>query len=211
MTVESGGMTPDGLSVVELSFESFAQFQEEYASYLSHEGLFIKTEELYPPASMVRFRIRLPHDLVLAEGDGVVVWTRQKGHPSGGVPGIAVRFISLPLVRAYRRTIPDAIIPQNCTSVKLTISPKDHRAASIPPTSRPSVEQTTGNAVDKPLRCRVYYMRISAHGSAVRQPEARCRLSPPNSQVVLTDTKAYRCLVSFFVPYLPQCRLISRI
>jgi uncharacterized protein (TIGR02266 family) len=95
MTVESGGMTPDGLSVVELSFESFAQFQEEYASYLSHEGLFIKTEELYPPASMVRFRIRLPHDLVLAEGDGVVVWTREKGHPSGGEPGIAIRFISL--------------------------------------------------------------------------------------------------------------------
>jgi uncharacterized protein (TIGR02266 family) len=88
-------MTPDGLAVVELSFESFAQFQEDYASYLSHEGLFIKTEKLYPPASLVRFRIRLPHDLVLAEGDGVVVWTREKGHPAGGNPGIAVRFISL--------------------------------------------------------------------------------------------------------------------
>jgi uncharacterized protein (TIGR02266 family) len=94
MTVEPGGMTPDGLSVIELSFESFAQFQEEYAGFLSHEGLFIKTEKLYPPASMVRFRIRLPHDLILAEGDGVVVWTREKGHPAGGA-GVAVRFITL--------------------------------------------------------------------------------------------------------------------
>ena len=92
----SSGRRIDDVESVELEFASFRRFQEEYLRYLSTDGLFVASDDPLPPSTVIRFRVRLPEDVILIEGTGVVVWTlAQAGDEAGPPPGMAVRFVAL--------------------------------------------------------------------------------------------------------------------
>ncbi len=91
----SGKRPIDDVESVELEFPSFRRFQEEYLRHLSTDGLFVESTDPLPPSTVVRFRVRLPEDVILIEGTGVVIWVREAAGGEGDPPGMAIRFVAL--------------------------------------------------------------------------------------------------------------------
>ena len=85
----------DDLIEIDLNFESMRRFQAEFSPNLSKDGLFIDTGEPLEPGSVVRFRVILPEEFVFLEGTAVVEWMRRVEAASDGVPGMALRFVTL--------------------------------------------------------------------------------------------------------------------
>ena len=72
---------------IDLDFPSLWRFRAEFAPNLSHDGLFIETDEPLPPSTVVRVRILLPDEFVLVEGTAVVEWTREPAGYPGDLSG----------------------------------------------------------------------------------------------------------------------------
>lgn len=87
--------TSHDLVEIDLNFDTLRTIHAEFAPNLCRDGLFIGTREPLPPSTVVRFRILLPGDFVLAEGTAVVEWTREPGSIPGLPPGMALRFVTL--------------------------------------------------------------------------------------------------------------------
>jgi len=87
--------TSHDLVEIDLNFDTLRTIHAEFAPNLCRDGLFIGTREPLPPSTLVRFRILLPGDFVLAEGTAVVEWTREPGSIPGLPPGMALRFVTL--------------------------------------------------------------------------------------------------------------------
>ena len=87
--------TSNDLVEIDLNFDTLRTIHAEFAPNLCRDGLFIGTREPLPPSTVVRFRILLPGDFVLAEGTAVVEWTREPGSIPGLPPGMALRFVTL--------------------------------------------------------------------------------------------------------------------
>jgi len=85
----------DDLIEIDLNFESMRRFQAEFSPNLSKDGLFIDTGEPLSPGSVVRFRVILPEEFIFLEGTAVVEWMRGAESASDGVPGMALRFVTL--------------------------------------------------------------------------------------------------------------------
>ncbi len=71
----SGG-SGENLKIIDLEFETLRQFREVMAPRLSYDGFFIATNDPLPRGTPARFRFLLPDGFVLAEGSGVVAWSR---------------------------------------------------------------------------------------------------------------------------------------
>lgn len=87
--------TSQDLVEIDLNFDTLRTIHAEFAPNLCRDGLFIGTREPLPPSTVVRFRILLPGDFVLAEGTAVVEWTREPGSIPALPPGMALRFVTL--------------------------------------------------------------------------------------------------------------------
>ena len=85
----------DDLIEIDLNFESMRRFQAEFSPNLSKDGIFIDTGEPLSPGSVVRFRVILPEEFIFLEGTAVVEWMRRAEDVSDGVPGMALRFVTL--------------------------------------------------------------------------------------------------------------------
>ncbi len=92
MTVEGGEQLP----VHELRYSSLRELKERLLPCLSAEGLFVPCQVPFEPSTVLRFRFLLPDRFVLAEGTGVVVWSRTADPDHGLEPGMGVRFVVLP-------------------------------------------------------------------------------------------------------------------
>ncbi len=90
-----GDDASEDLVEIDLNFATLRRFRAEFAPNLSYDGLFIETGEPLPASTVVRFRILLPEDFVLAEGTAVIEWTREPDSIPGLLPGMALRFVTL--------------------------------------------------------------------------------------------------------------------
>jgi hypothetical protein len=80
---------------VDLEFESIRHFREVMAPRLNFDGFFIATTDVLPRGTPTRFRFILPDDFVLAEGTGVVAWSRYEDEGPGRPAGMALLFDEL--------------------------------------------------------------------------------------------------------------------
>ncbi|MGD9253797.1 MAG: hypothetical protein PVG92_07690 [Holophagae bacterium] len=90
-TLGLGGKMED-LAQVDLEFATLRRFREEMAPFLNYQGFFVRTDDPFARGTRVRFRFLLPEGFALAEGTGVVSWTRTKQTHKREEPGMAVWF-----------------------------------------------------------------------------------------------------------------------
>lgn len=89
-----------------LRLESVRQLYTGLAPSLGTDGIFIEVDPPAAPEAVVAFRITLPDDVVVLEGEGTVLWSRTAEDADGPI-GMAVRFTVLS--PSTRETI-DAVI-----------------------------------------------------------------------------------------------------
>lgn len=77
---------------VRLEFERFTGFLEEMAANLSEGGMFVRTRNLRPVGSRLRFEIGLSDEWPLVRGTGEVVWTRWRDGGEQEPAGMGIRF-----------------------------------------------------------------------------------------------------------------------
>ncbi len=75
--------------------ESFGQFLEQHAKDVSEGGMFLRSAAPPPPGTRLRFAIRLADGYPLIQGEGEVVWRRERRDGPFEPPGMGVRFLSL--------------------------------------------------------------------------------------------------------------------
>ena len=80
---------------IQLKFDRFSGFINEYFSNISPGGIFIRTDTPEPPGQLLDFEFRLGDGYELIHGRGEVVWARQRGEGPERPPGMGVRFIEL--------------------------------------------------------------------------------------------------------------------
>ncbi|HEY6320478.1 MAG TPA: TIGR02266 family protein [Thermoanaerobaculia bacterium] len=80
---------------IQLKFDRFSGFINEYFSNLSPGGIFIRTDTPEPPGQLLDFEFRLGDGYELIRGRGEVVWARERGEGPERPPGMGVRFIEL--------------------------------------------------------------------------------------------------------------------
>lgn len=90
------GNSGTDIPVHEISFGSLRELKEFMLPNLSGEGLFLPTDAPAEPSTVLRFRLVLQDGFVLAEGTGVVVWSRFPDFDRSTPPGMGVRFVVLP-------------------------------------------------------------------------------------------------------------------
>jgi uncharacterized protein (TIGR02266 family) len=83
------------LAEVRLEFERFSGFLDEMASNLSEGGMFVRTRNLRPVGSRLRFEISLSDHWPLVRGTGEVMWTRWRDGGPQEPAGMGVRFEDL--------------------------------------------------------------------------------------------------------------------
>jgi len=80
---------------IQLKFDRFSGFINEYFSNISPGGIFIRTETPEPPGQLLDFEFRLGDGFELIHGRGEVVWARERSEGPERPPGMGVRFIEL--------------------------------------------------------------------------------------------------------------------
>jgi uncharacterized protein (TIGR02266 family) len=83
---------------IQLKFDRFSGFIDEYISNLSPGGIFIRTDAPEAPGSLLAFEFRLGDGFELIRGHGEVVWARQRPEQVDGKErpaGMGVRFLEL--------------------------------------------------------------------------------------------------------------------
>ncbi len=78
-----------------LRFDKFSTFVEEYTSFLSLGGMFLKTQKPRPVGTLVSFDIKLSDSFRLFAGLGEVVWMRPREEGPGRPAGMGIRFQAL--------------------------------------------------------------------------------------------------------------------
>jgi len=84
----------EDLVEVNLTFRGVRHAEDELTPFLAGDGVFVPTPDPLPISTVVRVRVDLPEELRLFAATGVVFWTRGTGEQDG-LPGMAVRFVSL--------------------------------------------------------------------------------------------------------------------
>lgn len=80
---------------IQLKFDRFSGFINEYFSNISPGGIFIRTDTPELPGQLLDFEFRLGDGYELIRGRGEVVWARERGEGAERPPGMGVRFIDL--------------------------------------------------------------------------------------------------------------------
>jgi molecular chaperone DnaK len=80
---------------IQLKFDRFSGFINEYISNISPGGIFIRTDSPELPGQLLDFEFRLGDGYELIRGRGEVVWAREQGEGPERPPGMGVRFLEL--------------------------------------------------------------------------------------------------------------------
>jgi molecular chaperone DnaK len=80
---------------IQLKFDRFSGFINEYISNLSPGGIFIRTDSPELPGELLEFEFRLGDGFELIRGRGEVAWVRHQSEGPERPPGMGVRFIEL--------------------------------------------------------------------------------------------------------------------
>jgi molecular chaperone DnaK len=80
---------------IQLKFDRFSGFINEYFSNISPGGIFIRTDTPELPGQLLDFEFRLGDGYELIRGRGEVVWARERGEGPERPPGMGVRFLEL--------------------------------------------------------------------------------------------------------------------
>ncbi|HEV3455794.1 MAG TPA: TIGR02266 family protein [Thermoanaerobaculia bacterium] len=80
---------------IQLKFDRFSGFINEYFSNISPGGIFIRTDTPEAPGQLLEFEFRLGDGYELIRGRGEVVWARERGEGPERPPGMGVRFLDL--------------------------------------------------------------------------------------------------------------------
>jgi molecular chaperone DnaK len=80
---------------IQLKFDRFSGFINEYISNISPGGIFIRTDSPELPGQLLDFEFRLGDGYELIRGRGQVVWARERGEGPERPPGMGVRFLEL--------------------------------------------------------------------------------------------------------------------
>ena len=80
---------------IQLKFDRFSGFINEYLSNISPGGIFIRTDSPELPGQLLDFEFRLGDGYELIHGRGEVVWARQRADGPERPPGMGVRFLEL--------------------------------------------------------------------------------------------------------------------
>lgn len=86
--VSSGG----NLQIVDIEFETLQDFREIMAPRFNYDGFFIEKTDPLPRGTRAKFRFVLPDGYVLAEGTGVVAWSRYEEEGPHAPAGMALLF-----------------------------------------------------------------------------------------------------------------------
>jgi len=78
--------------MVDLEFATLRIFRQQMAPRLAEDGMFVSTTAPLPRGTPVRFRIVLPEEFVLADGDAIVAWRRTRATHPDVEPGMALWF-----------------------------------------------------------------------------------------------------------------------
>ncbi|MBV8202105.1 MAG: TIGR02266 family protein, partial [Acidobacteria bacterium] len=80
---------------IQLKFDRFSGFINEYFSNISPGGMFIRTDAPEAPGQLLEFEFRLGDGYELIHGRGEVVWARERSEGPERPPGMGVRFLEL--------------------------------------------------------------------------------------------------------------------
>ncbi len=80
---------------IQLKFDRFSGFINEYVANISPGGIFIRTDSPEPPGQLLEFEFRLGDGFELIRGRGEVVWTRVRPEGPERPSGMGVRFLEL--------------------------------------------------------------------------------------------------------------------
>lgn len=80
---------------IQLKFDRFSGFIDEYIANISPGGIFIRTESPEEPGQLLEFEFRLGDGFELIRGRGEVVWTRHEAEGAARPKGMGVRFLDL--------------------------------------------------------------------------------------------------------------------
>ncbi|MEM9596996.1 MAG: PilZ domain-containing protein [Acidobacteriota bacterium] len=138
---------------LDLSFDKFAAFVDEYSSQISLSGLFVPTEDPRPVGSVVAFDFRLTDGYRLLHGLGEVVWARPVDAAASGTPGMGLRFLNLDesgrelVLKLLEEQVKSGGAPFEVgevpTGASSTPPPPEASVGSTPPAPEPTPEMAT--------------------------------------------------------------------
>ena len=80
-------------------------FLDQFAHNISRGGMFLASEEVFPPGTVIRFQFLLEEEGEELEGTGIVSWVREEG-TRYAPRGMGIRFVELsPALKAWIRRI----------------------------------------------------------------------------------------------------------
>ncbi|BDG07268.1 TIGR02266 family protein [Anaeromyxobacter paludicola] len=88
-----GDRVPIGL-VVRLAYESTDEFVDRYAVNISRGGMFVRTRDTWPVATVIAFELRLRSGEKVVRGRGTVRWVAEAGGAARN-PGMGIEFLAL--------------------------------------------------------------------------------------------------------------------
>ncbi|MCP4657306.1 MAG: hypothetical protein GY856_17995, partial [bacterium] len=80
---------------VQLRFEKFSSFVEEYWPKISLRGMLLETTQPKPVGTMISFEFKLTDGFRLCQGVGEVAWVRRRDEGPQGPAGMGIRFHAL--------------------------------------------------------------------------------------------------------------------
>lgn len=134
--------------VVRYKSATVDEFIENHSFDISRGGAFIKTNNPFPPGTLLKFELRLAANEKVVSGVGRVVWKREQSHSTAENPaGMGVKFIK---IDDASKTVIDTLVAQNPTAggafeavapMPSTPPPSAEKPASLPRPAPPAPPQ----------------------------------------------------------------------
>jgi molecular chaperone DnaK len=154
---------------IQLKFDRFSGFINEYFSNISPGGIFIRTDTPEAPGQLLEFEFRLGDGYELIHGRGEVVWARERGEGPERPPGMGVRFIDLsPRSKDLIYKIVDDYVAHGGKPFDLT-----------PPQPAPGSAASTGEAAGENRGSMPEARGATAAPSQPALPETPAAMPPP--------------------------------
>jgi molecular chaperone DnaK len=123
---------------IQLKFDRFSGFINEYVSNISPGGIFIRTDAPQSPGQLLDFEFRLGDGFELIRGRGEVVWARERSEGPERPPGMGVRFLELsPGSKDLIYKIVDDYVAHGGKPFDLTPPAPAAAGVEAPPAARP--------------------------------------------------------------------------
>ncbi|HVT60941.1 MAG TPA: TIGR02266 family protein [Thermoanaerobaculia bacterium] len=138
---------------IQLKFERFSGFINEYVANISPGGIFIRTETPEPQGQLLEFEFRLGDGYELIKGRGEVAWVRTGGEGPNRPAGMGIRFLALsPGSKELIHKIVDDFVLHGGQPFDVTSAPAPAAGPEkgAPPSAQAGAATTSGSAAAVP-------------------------------------------------------------